>query len=359
MSPSTPRTSKRRIKKVGLPAGSLVYTGEQTPGKTEVTLIDYDEQTFEERQIQAVEQCIPYREKPTATWINVDRVSDPALIGHLGECFGLHRLVAEDILNVVQRPKVEDYGDYLYVVLKMMSYDEKDARVVPEQVSLVVGRNFLLSFQEGLHGDVFHPIRDRLRQGRGRIRQMGMDYLAYSLLDAVVDGYFVILEKLGDKVDMLEEQLARRSDRSTVEQVYRLKRELLFLHKAVWPLREVIATLQRRESPLIRDTTAPYLRDVYDHLIQVVDSVEIYREILSEMLGTHLTAVSNRLNEIMKVLTLIATIFMPLTFIAGVYGMNFRHMPELEWKYGYYLAWIVMAGIGIAMYVFFKRKKWM
>jgi len=336
-----------------------VYTGEQTGRKVSVTLIDYDEQSFEERPLRTADECAPYREKPTSTWINVDGVHDPAMLERIGECFGLHRLVMEDILSVVQRPKVEDYGEHLYIVIKMLTYDDAEARVVPEQVSLVLGRNFLLSFQEGIKGDVFQLIRDRLRTGRGRIRKQGTDYLAYSLLDAVVDGYFVILEKLGERIDTLEEGLMQAGGRAAMDQVYGLKRELLFLHKAVWPLREVIATLQRRESPLISEATGPYLRDVYDHIIQVIDSIEIYRDILSEMLGAHLTAVSYRLNEIMKVLTIIATIFMPLTFLAGVYGMNFKHMPELEWKYGYLLAWIIMAGIGIAMGIYFKRKKWM
>ena len=354
-----PRTSRRRTKKVGLPSESLVYTGEQTGRKVSVTLIDYDEQSFEERPLRTADECAPYREKPTSTWINVDGVHDPAMLERIGECFGLHRLVMEDILSVVQRPKVEDYGEHLYIVIKMLTYDDAEARVVPEQVSLVLGRNFLLSFQEGIKGDVFQLIRDRLRTGRGRIRKQGTDYLAYSLLDAVVDGYFVILEKLGERIDTLEEGLMQAGGRAAMDQVYGLKRELLFLHKAVWPLREVIATLQRRESPLISEATGPYLRDVYDHIIQVIDSIEIYRDILSEMLGAHLTAVSYRLNEIMKVLTIIATIFMPLTFLAGVYGMNFKHMPELEWKYGYLLAWIIMAGIGIAMGFYFKRKKWM
>jgi len=354
-----PRTSRRRIKKVGLPSESLVYTGEQTGRKVSVTLIDYDEQSFEERPLRTADECAPYREKPTSTWINVDGVHDPAMLERIGECFGLHRLVMEDILSVVQRPKVEDYGEHLYIVIKMLTYDDAEARVVPEQVSLVLGRNFLLSFQEGIKGDVFQLIRDRLRTGRGRIRKQGTDYLAYSLLDAVVDGYFVILEKLGERIDTLEEGLMQAGGRAAMDQVYGLKRELLFLHKAVWPLREVIATLQRRESPLISEATGPYLRDVYDHIIQVIDSIEIYRDILSEMLGAHLTAVSYRLNEIMKVLTVIATIFMPLTFLAGVYGMNFKHMPELEWKYGYLFAWVIMAGIGIAMGFYFKRKKWM
>jgi magnesium transporter len=289
----------------------------------------------------------------------VDGVHNPAMLEKIGECFGLHRLVTEDLMSVVQRPKVEDYGDYLFVVLKMLTFDEKDNRIVPEQVSLIVGDNFLLSFQEGIKGDVFPLIRDRLRSGRGKIRKLGVDYLAYSLLDAVVDGYFVILEKLGERIDLLEEELIARPGRPIIEQLYQLKRELLFLHKAVWPLREVVSSLVRRESPLIRETTAPYMRDVYDHVVQAIDSVEIYRDMLSTMLDLYLSSVSIRMNEIMKVLTIIATIFMPLTFLAGVYGMNFKHMPELEWKYGYLLAWIIMAGIGIIMGFYFKRKKWM
>jgi len=354
-----PRMSKRRMKKVGLPSGSLVYTGEQAAGEIDVTLIDYDEQVFEERTLKTVDECIPYRSKPTATWINVDGVHDPALIGKLGDCFGLHRLVSEDVMSVAQRPKMEDYGDYLFVVVKMLTYDDKEEKVVPEQVSLVVGQNFLLSFQEGIRGDVFQPIRDQLRTGRGTIRKRGVDYLAYSLLDALVDGYFVILEKLGERIDNLEEELIASPRREIMEQLYQLKRELLFLHKAVWPLREVLAALERRESPIIHETTAPYLRDVYDHVVQVIDSVEIYRDMLSTMLDLYLSSVSFRLNEVMKVLTIIATIFMPLTFIAGVYGMNFKYLPELEWRYGYFAALTLMAAIAVGMLFYFKRKKWL
>lgn len=354
-----PRASKRRMKKVGLPAGTLVYTGEQAVGKIDITLIDYDEQMFEERPLHTAEECVPYVDKPTATWINVDGVHNPAMLERLGECFGLHRLVIEDVLSIVQRPKVEDYGDYLYIVLKMITYDDKEEVIVPEQVSLIVGRNFLLSFQEGVRGDVFPLIRDRLRAGRGKIRKMGVDYLAYSLLDALVDGYFTILEKLGDRIDQLEEELIAQPGKTTIQQLYRLKRELLFLHKAVWPLREVIAALIRRESPLIREATVPYLRDVYDHVVQTIDSVEISRDMLSTMLDLYLSSVSNRLNEVMKVLTVISLIFMPITFIAGVYGMNFKYMPELEWRYGYIFSLFLMLGISLLMLLYFKRKKWL
>ncbi len=353
------RRAKRRMKKVGLPAGSLVYTGEQAGGTVKVTLIEYDEGSFAERTIQKGDEIVPFQSKSTITWINVNGVHDAAVLETIGERFGLHRLVIEDLMNVVQRPKVEDFGDYLFIVLKKLSFDEQTGAVVPEQVSLIVGQNYLLSFQEGVRDDVFPLIRDRLHAARGRIRKGGADYLAYSLIDALVDGYFVSLEKLGDRIDLLEEEVVSGTGTGFVERLYHVKRELLFLHKAVWPLREVVSSLVRSDSDLIQESTTPYLRDVYDHLGQAVDSVEIEREILTELVDIHLSATSNRLNEVMKVLTVIATIFMPLTFIAGIYGMNFRHMPELTWRYGYLFVWLVMAGVGVGMYFFFKRKKWM
>ena len=276
----------------------------------------------------------------------------------LGDCFGLHRLVMEDILNTDQRPKMEDFGEYLYIVLKMLS-NGKNGEVVTEQISIVVGSNFVLSFQEGIEGDVFNLIRERLRNGKGRIRKMSADYLAYSLLDAVVDNYFVILEKFGDKIELLEAELIENPTQKTVQRIYQLKRKLIFLHNAVWPLREVVSALSKHESSLIKEATAPYLRDVYDHVIHIIDSVDIYREMLSSMLDMYLSSVSNRLNEVMKVLTAISLIFMPLTFIVGVYGMNFKYMPELEWRYGYFITLLAMLGIGVGMFFYFKRKKWL
>ena len=353
------RTSKRRIKKVGLPAGTLVYTGEKVVEAVEVTLISYNEQTFEERRVTSAEECAPYRMSSEVTWINVDGVHDPSALEKLGECFGLHHLVTEDILSVVQRPKVEDYGEYLFLVMKMLGYDERTGKVMPEQVSVVVGPRFLLSFPEAHRSGAVSMIHERLRTGRGRIRKLGSDYLAYSLVDAIVDGYFVTLDKLGDRIDALEDELIERPRGAMVEQLYQLKRELLLVHRSVWPVREVVAALMRQESPIVTDATVPYLRDVYDHTIQAIDTIEIYREMLSEMIGIYLSSASNRLNAIMKILTVIATIFMPLTFIAGVYGMNFRYMPELGWKYGYPAALGIMAGIGIAMALYFRRKQWM
>jgi magnesium transporter len=352
------KLTKKRAQKAGLPSGTLVYTGEKKDEQVRIHVIDFDEANFQESELTSVDACIPYKDKPTVTWINVDGVHNVPLLEKLGDCFGLHRLVMEDILNTDQRPKTEDYGDYLYLVLKMLS-GGKNGEIVTEQLSIVLGTNFVLSFQEGIEGDVFPLIRERLRSGKGRARKLGADYLAYSLLDAVVDNYFVILEKFGDKIESLETELIGNPTQQTVQRIYRLKREMIFLHNAVWPLREVVSTVGKHESPLIKESTAPYLRDVYDHVIHIIDSVDIYREMLSSMLDMYLSSVSNRLNEVMKVLTAISLIFMPLTFIVGVYGMNFKYMPELEWRYGYFITLLAMLGIGIAMFFYFKRKKWL
>lgn len=352
------RATRRRAKKIGLPAETLLYTGERKKNGITITLIDYDTQSFEEHTLKRMDECLPYKLKPTITWVNFDGVHDPAMLEKLSEGFGIHRLVIEDLMNIVQRPKCEDFGDYLFIVLKMLSYDEKENKIIPEQISIILGQKFLLSFQEDSKRDIFHLVRDHLHNGNGKIRKMDTDYLAYTLLDTLVDNYFIILEKLGERIDSLEEELMIRPGKIVIEQLYQLKRELLFLHKAVWPLREVISSLVRRESPLIHEVTVPYLLDVYDHAVQAIDSVEIYREMLTTMLDLYVSNVSYRTNEIMKMLTIIATIFMPLTFLAGIYGMNFKHMPELEWEYGYLLIWMIMIGLGAVMLIYFKRKKW-
>ncbi len=352
------KLSKKRSKKAGLPSGTLVYTGEKKDEKISIHVVDYDEANFIETELTSVDACIPYKNKPTVTWINVDGVHNVSMLEKIGECFGLHRLVMEDIMNTDQRPKMEDYGDYLYLVLKMLM-SGKNGDIVTEQISIILGPNFVLSFQEGIEGDVFNLIRDHLRTGKGRIRKMKADYLAYALIDAVVDNYFVILEKFGDKIETLETELIEQPTQKTVQKIYQLKREMIFLHNAIWPLREVVSSLGKHESSLITEATAPYLRDVYDHVIHIIDSVDIYREMLSSMLDMYLSSVSNRLNEVMKVLTVISLIFMPITFIAGVYGMNFKYMPELEWRNGYFLALFAMFGIGLSMFLYFKRKKWL
>jgi magnesium transporter len=349
---------KGRSKKAGLPPGALIHIGVRKTQEPKITIIDYDETTFQERETKAIEECFLFKEKPTVTWINVDGLHQIEILEKLGECYNFHPLVLEDILNTDQRPKMEDYGDYLYIVLKMLHDKGKGNQVEAEQVSLVLGPNFVFSFQES-GGDVFDKIRERLRTGKGRLRRMGADYLAYTLVDAIVDYYFVILEKLGERIELLEEELVTHPKTETLKEIHTLKREMIFLRKAVWPLREVISSLQRAESPLVQKTTGIYLRDVYDHTIQVIDTIETFRDILSGVLDIYLSSVSNRLNAVMKVLTIIATVFMPLTFLAGVYGMNFKYMPELEWRWGYPTLWTAMVVIGVSMLVYFRKKKWL
>jgi magnesium transporter len=351
--------TRKRSQKAGLPPGSLVHIGRQRIEKTKISVIDYDETQFTEQEISTVEACFPFKDKPTVTWINIEGIHQTDILEKIGSCYNLHPLVMEDILNTEQRPKIENYHDYLYIVLRMLYYDDAANTISSEQISLIVGQNYVISFQEGIEGDVFGHLRERLRNEKGRVRRQGADYLVYSLIDAVVDNYFSVLEKLGEKIEILEEKLVTNPTTETLHQIHYLKREMIYLRKAVWPLREVISGFERGDTTLVTDSTRIYFRDVYDHTIQVIDTVETYRDMISGMLDIYLSSVSNRLNAVMKVLTIIATIFMPLTFIAGVYGMNFRHMPELEWRYGYVMVWGVMIAISVSMLFFFKKKKWM
>ena len=321
-------------------------------------VIDHDKSHFEEEEVKRIEECFPFRDKPTVTWINIDGVHQLEIIEKIGEHFNIHPLVLEDIVNTGQRPKIEDFVDYIFVTLKMLRYSEGEKETKAEQVSLILGSNFVISFQES-EGDVFNPIRERIRADKGRIRKMGVDYLAYALMDAIVDNYFTILEKLGDRIEDFEEELVVNPKPETLQAIHHLKREMIFLRKSVWPLREVINRLERWESSLINKSTAIYLRDVYDHTIQVIDSVETFRDMLSGMLDIYLSSVSNRMNEVMKVLTIIATIFIPLTLVAGIYGMNFRFMPELEMPIGYPMILLSMLFIGILMVAYFRKKKWL
>ncbi len=308
--------------------------------------------------MESVEDCRVFRDKSTITWINVDGLQDLALLETLGKCYGLHPLALEDILNTDQRPKTEDYGDYLYTVLRMFYYGTDAKEFVSEQISIILGKNFVITFQERA-GDVLDPVRERIRNGKGRVRTSGADYLAYALIDAIVDGYFAVLEQIGESIEALEMQLLDDPSQDILREIHRLKRELLFFRKSVWPVRELISSLRRDMPNMIQKETGYYLRDVHDHSIQVIDVVETLREILSGMLDIYLSTVSNRMNSVMKVLTIIATIFIPLTFIAGVYGMNFKYMPELDWPWSYPLLWGVMIAILIGMVVYFKKKDWL
>ncbi|MCJ7472874.1 MAG: magnesium/cobalt transporter CorA [Actinobacteria bacterium] len=351
------RFIKKRSKKTGLPPGSLVHIGKKKEIKTKITIIDYDEITFQELEIEAPKECIIYKDKPTITWINVDGIENTQVLKDLGECFSIHPLTLEDILNTDQRPKLEDYENYIYIVLKMLSYDEKEEEISSEQVSLILGKNYVISLQES-EGDIFNPIRERIKNGKGRVRKAGSDYLSYLLLDAIVDNYFTILEKVSEKIEGLEDEVIKNPTQETLNTIHNLKTEMLYLKKSVWPLREVVNKLERGELTLIKKSTSVYLRDIYDHTIHVIDSIETLRDMLSGILDIYLSSVSNRMNEVMKVLTIIATIFIPVTFIAGIYGMNFSNMPELGWHWSYLVFWIVVLIIGVTMIIYFKRKKW-
>ena len=320
--------TKKLAKKSGLPPGTPVYVGKIKNSPVKVTYICYHDEFFEEQEVKTVDECFPLKNTPTVTWINIDGVHKLDTVEGIGKNLKTHPLVLEDIMHTGQRPKMEDFEDYLFVVLKMLQYDEKVNETRTEQVSLILGTNYVVSFQED-EGDVFDLIRDRLRTDRGRIRKMGADYLLYSLLDAIVDNYFMVLEKIGEKIEDIEDDLVKNPTPEVLQTIHQMKRELLYLRKSVWPLREVISRLERWESPLIDRT------------------IDIY-----------LSSVSNRMNEVMKVLTIIATIFIPLTLIVGIYGMNFKYMPELETPWGYPMVYVIMLGVSLVMLMYFRRKRW-
>jgi len=349
---------KRNSQKAGLLPGTLIHIGERKLETVRITVIDYDENSFQEKQVTKIEDCFEFKNTPMVTWINIDGLHNTEIIEKIGKHYDIHPLVLEDILHTGQRAKFEDHEKYIFLVLMMLRFEDDTQTVISEQVSLVLGANYVISFQEDI-GDVFEQIRDRIRNAKGRIRKMGPDYLMYSLLDAIVDSYFVILEKLGEEIELMEEDLLRNPTEKTLQQIHNFKREIIYLRKSIWPLRELINGIEHSESDLIQDSTGAYLRDVYDHTIQVIDTVESFRDIVSGMLDIYLSSISNRMNAVMKVLTIIATIFIPLTFIAGVYGMNFENMPELRLWWAYPALWLVMIILAGVMLYYFKRKKWL
>ncbi|MFA7199175.1 MAG: magnesium/cobalt transporter CorA [Methanoculleus sp.] len=319
-----------------------------------VTVIEYDGSRFNEQACTRPGDLRALILRPTVTWIDVDGVHDTGVIQEIGEAVGIHPLTLEDIANTLQRPKIEDYGNYLYVAVRMLS---PDGEFQSEQVSLVLGKDYVVSFQKQ-PGDLFERVRERLRAGTGRLRSKGADYLFYSLLDAIVDGYFAVIEEFGERIEAVEDAVVAEPDRKTLQAIYVLKRSLLALRRSVWPLRDVVAQLERGESLLIHEPTRAYFRDVYDHTIEVAETVETYQEVMTGTLDVYLSSQSNRMNEIMKVLTVIATIFIPLTFIAGAYGMNFVHMPGIEHPLGYPAALVSMAVVAVLMLLYFRKKEW-
>ena len=352
------RFIKKKSKKAGLSPRTLIHIGERKVEEVEIFLMNYDQGQLLEKELKNIKESYPYKDTPPVSWINIDGLHDVELIGKVGQHFEIHPLTLEDVVNTGQRPKAENFEDYIYVVLKMLSYNESKSHITTEQVSLILGLHYLISFQETT-GDVFDFVRERVRKAKGRIRKSGCDYLTYALIDAIVDHYFVILEKLGEKIELLEEDLLDEPRPETLQSIHHLKREMIFFRKQVWPLREVVNMLMKVEASIVQETTQVFLRDLYDHTIQVIDTIESFRDVLSGMMDLYLSNVSNRMNEVMKVLTIIATIFIPLTFIAGIYGMNFEFMPELKLPWAYPVLWLLLITIFVLMLFWFKRKKWL
>jgi len=355
---------RRLSKSTAQPPGALIHIGETRLEEILITRMRYGGDGVVEETGISPQECRPDPGSHDVTWFNLDGIHDPDLLRTIGEAFGLHPLVLEDILNTTHLPKLEDLDGHLFVVGKMTTFDRRTGEISSEHLSLILGDNFVLSFQEK-PGDIFDPVRERIRQGKGRIRKMGADYLLYALMDTMVDQYYVVLEAVGEEIESLETATVENPVPAMLQSIHRYKREISLLKRYVWPLREIVNTMLRGESSLIKKGTAIYLRDLYDHTIHVIETVETFRDAITGLQDIYLSSVSNKMNEVMKVLTIIATIFIPLTFIAGIYGMNFNpdaspfNMPELNWRYGYLFFWGLMGMAAIGLVIFFKKKKWL
>ena len=356
--PGSNLRNKRYSQKVGLPPGSLVYTGEERTEPVRITVVDYDETPLHEEEVQTIEACLLFLETTTVTWIHIEGVHDTQTVEGIGEYFGVNSLVLEDMMSPTQLPKIEVFEDRVFIILKSLDYDPTSLSVAREQISLIIGENFVISLQEN-RDELFTSIQNRLRNAQGRIRKMQSGYLAYALIDVIVDHYFVVLEQLGDRIESVEEEAITNPTSEVLEKINALRREVLILRRPILPLRDVIKKVLDDEIPILVQDTHLYYRDVYDHMVQVIHTLETLRSAVSGLFDTYTSAVSHRMNEVMKVLTIVATFFIPLTFIAGIYGMNFKFMPELETQWGYPVVLLVMMCIGIGMLIYFKLKKWL
>jgi magnesium transporter len=355
----------RRSSRTGLPPGTVAYDGPEQNRTVALGLTRYHPGGFDESENVSLDEALRAlrgAEAGRVVWVDVDGVHQPEIVKALGQALGWHILVQEDIVNLGQRPKLDVHGRYLAISLHATHLAESGSGVATfierDQISLIVGEGYVVSFQETAD-DPFEPVRDRLRRAHGRFRERGADYLAYALMDVVVDGYFARLETVGDRIEALEEAVQTEPDPAHQALSVRLRRDLILLRRAAWPLREVISALQRSDTPLVDEETQPFLRDAYDHTVQVLDIVEALREVLSGANDLYLATVSHKMNEVMQVLTLVGTIFIPLTFIAGIYGMNFANMPELTWPYAYPVALGLMGAIAAALIVYFRRRGWL
>ncbi len=351
--------SQKYRQTIGQPPGTLTYIGEEKDTPIKIEVIDYSEGFIHEEAIKDIRDSYDYKEKENASWINIDGVHNTRVIKTLGLYFNLHPLMLEDIVDTEQRPKVDFYEENIFVVLQMLSYDEKEQRVESEQVSLVLGERYLLSFQEDIEGDVFDSIRQRLRnKPRGKLRNSGVDYLFYLLMDTIVDNYFLVIENIGEDLEKLEEQMIKEDQiDDPTRALYDKKRQLTTVRKAVRPLREIVTQLIREEDRFLHANNI-YLRDLQDHIMQVGDMTESYIDVCSNLMDLYLSIIGHKTNDVMKILTILSTIFLPLTFIVGVYGMNFEYMPETQTHYGYFIVWGIMVGIMVASYFYFRIKRW-
>ena len=351
------RKKSKHYKKIGQVPGTLTYTGDKTD-ELFIESFDYNLDHIEEKEIKNVEDVFQYKSTDSITWINFNGLNRIEEIEKIGKHYKLHPLILEDIVNISQRPKIDEYEDYIFVVLKMLYYNDKQ-QVIAEQVSFILGDNYVLTFQEA-EGDVFDNVRNRIRLSKGRIRGLGADYLLYALMDSVTDHYYTIIETMGNKIEDIEDNLFTGLSQNEIsQQIQELKREVLKVRRAIYPLREIINRIEKTDNKLILDKTLHYYRDVYDHIIQVSENIDIYREMIWGLMDMYMTTISNKMNEVMKVLTIIATIFIPLTFIAGIYGMNFEYIPELKYKYSYFILWFIMIVLFLGMLWYFKKKKWL
>ncbi len=344
-------------KKAGLPPGTVVHTGQRRLENASITVFDYDKDALNRYQAASIEEV--FSTKPLdVRWLNIDGLHDTELIEKIGDHYGIHPLVLEDICHTNQRPKIEEFDNYIYVVLKMLTYNDATGQVAIEQVSLVLGDGYVISFQEAL-GDVLEPLRQRIISAKGRIRKQAADYLLYAVIDSIIDNYFVVIEAIGEKIEAIQQQVAAEPTQENLRLIYEIKRQMVALRRAVWPLRELVNGLQKTESELVKTPTMPFIRDIYDHVIQIIDTTETLRETASGLLEIYLSTINNRMSSVMQVLTIIATLFIPLTFIAGIYGMNFEYMPELACKWSYPIGfWVIVVGVIGTMLAYFKKKKW-
>ncbi len=349
--------TSRKSGKSGLPPGSLVHVGKVVTGHVTIRKTEYNAGEFTETEIKDPQELFPLN-PDKITWIEVCGLHQTEIISSIGQSLEIHPLLLEDILNTEHRPKFEVYGDYAFLTLKVFSFRQPSLEIETEQVSLIIGQNYILSFQESTL-PIFGPVKERLRNSRGKIRSKGADYLLYSLTDVIVDQYYAVIEKTGDDLDEIEDLLFRDPSKRALIRTQQVKKNILILRKSVMPLREILHRLGRDDVALIGEQNYVFFNDVYDHIVQIIDNMETYRETGSELKDIYLSSLSNRMNEVMKLLTIIATIFIPLTFIVGIYGMNFDFMPELRWKYGYLMIWIVIIITGVGMLVYFRRRKWM